>query len=329
MKIAVVGATGLVGSEMLKILMEQGFQDHTIIPCASENSVGKEIYFGDKPIKVQSVADTLAAKPEFALFSAGGEISKRLAPQFVENGTCVIDNSSAWRMDPNVPLIVPEINADQIKGARLIANPNCSTIQLVMALNPLHQIWGLRRIILSTYQSVTGSGKKAVDQLLGERMGESPEKFYPWAIDLNCIPHCDVFLENGYTREEMKLVNESRKILSIPELQVSATAVRVPVVGGHSISVNAEFQNSISAADARIQLTQSPGLKVWDTPALNQYPMPILSQNNDWVWVGRIRADESQVNTLNLWITADNLRKGAATNAVQILQYCLTEYGTA
>ena len=329
MKIAVVGATGLVGSEMLKILMEQGFQDYTVIACASENSVGKEISLGDKRIKVLSVTDTLAAKPDFALFSAGGEISKQLAPQFVENGTCVIDNSSAWRMDPNVPLIVPEINADQIKGARLIANPNCSTIQLVMALNPLHQIWGLRRIILSTYQSVTGSGKKAVDQLLGERMGESPEKFYPWAIDLNCIPHCDVFLENGYTREEMKLVNESRKILSIPELQVSATAVRVPVVGGHSISVNAEFQNSISAADARIQLTQSPGLKVWDTPALNQYPMPILSQNNDWVWVGRIRADESQVNTLNLWITADNLRKGAATNAVQILQYCLTEYGTA
>lgn len=322
MRVAVVGATGMVGREMLKVLEEEKVRVDELIPVASDASVGRSVSFAGKEFSVVGIAQALALRPDVALFSAGGTTSLEWAKKFAEGGTVVIDNSSAWRMDPSVPLVVPEVNFNSIrKDSRLIANPNCSTIQLVMALWPLHHKFELDRVVVSTYQSVTGTGKNAVLQLEAEEKGLASEKpAYRHRIHRNCIPHCDVFLENGYTKEEMKLVNESRKIMNIPSLRLTATAVRVPVVGGHSESVNVSFKKATTVEEVRAILSQTQGVLVVDDPSKAEYPMPMNSHNRNEVLVGRIRKDESADNTFNMWVVADNLRKGAATNAVQILK---------
>lgn len=318
MKIAVVGATGLVGREMLKVLAEMDFPVSELIPVASARSVGTPVEFKGKTYTIVSMDDALAMRPDIALFSAGGSTSKEHAPRFAAIGTVVIDNSSAWRMDPSVPLVVPEVNAHAIGDAKLIANPNCSTIQMVVALQPLHQAFGIKRIVVSTYQSVSGTGKNAVEQLMNERAGIEGEKVYPQVIDLNCLPHCDVFLDNDYTREEMKMVHETRKIMEAPQIGVTSTTVRVPVIGGHSEAVNVEFEREFDIAEVRRLLAAAPGVVVMDDPSKALYPTPRFAHGRNEVFVGRIRRDESQPRTLNLFIVADNLRKGAATNAVQI-----------
>ena len=325
MKIALVGATGLVGGVMRKVLIERGFGDCEFIPAASSKSVGKTVMFGDREVAVVSVEEAISKKPEFAIFSAGSSASLEYAPKFAAVGTVVIDNSAAWRSDPKIPLVVPEINGDVITPAdRIIANPNCSTIQMVMALAPLHKRFKIKRLVVSTYQSVTGTGKKAVDQLMNERAGqEVTEMAYPYPIDMNLFPHGGSFTEDGYTTEEIKLLNETRKILRDSNIQVTATVARVPVTGGHSEAVNVEFYNDFELSEVYDLLNKMPGVKVQDNPAENLYPMPKYAEGQDDVFVGRIRRDFSQPNTLNLWVVADNLRKGAATNAVQIMQYIL------
>ncbi len=321
MKIAVVGATGLVGAVMMRVLEERNFPVTEFIPVASERSKGQEVTFRDKSYSVVTPSDALGLRPDIALFSAGGDASKEWAPRFAEVGTTVIDNSSAWRMDENVPLVVPEVNGSGLsKDHKIIANPNCSTIQLVMILAPLHRLYGIRRVIVSTYQSVTGTGKKAVDQLEGERCGEKVEQTYPYPIDLNAIPHCDVFLDNDYTKEEMKLMHESRKIMGVPELALTATAVRLPVKGGHSEAVNVEFETDFDLDLIKRTLNETPGVVLQDQPEFNKYPMPRFAEGRDEVFVGRLRRDTSCRKALNLFIVADNLRKGAATNAVQIAE---------
>ncbi len=322
MKIAVVGATGMVGNVMLKVLAERNFVIDELIPVASEKSVGKEVEYKGKKYKVVSLQDGVNMAPDIAIFSAGGDTSLEWAPKFAEVGTTVIDNSSAWRMNPNNKLIVPEINASELTVEdKIIANPNCSTIQMVLVLNPLHKKYGVKRVIVSTYQSITGTGLKAVEQLQNEEKGDKGEMAYPYQIYQNCLPHCDVFTENGYTKEEMKLVNEPKKIMSDDSIKITATAVRVPVVGGHSESVNIEFENDFDLNEVRKLLHETPGITLQDNTDTNTYPMPLYAHDKDDVFVGRIRRDESQPNTLNLWIVADNLRKGAATNAVQIAEY--------
>jgi aspartate-semialdehyde dehydrogenase len=322
MKIAVVGATGMVGNTMMKVLEERNFPITELLPAASEKSVGKEIKFRGKPVKVVSVQDAVNAKPEFAIFSAGASTSKEWAPVFAKNGTVVIDNSSFWRMDKNVPLIVPEINSHVIKkGDRIIANPNCSTIQMVMALAPLHRKYNIKRLVISTYQSVTGTGVKAVAQMENERAGVKGDMVYAHPIDKNCFPHGGSFQPDGYTTEEQKLIDETRKILEDQSIQVTATVVRIPVVGGHSEAVNIEFSEDFKIEDVIKLLNDFPGIIVYDNPAENKYPMPIHAHNKDEVFVGRIRRDLSKEKCLNLWIVSDNIRKGAATNAVQIAEY--------
>ncbi|WP_268225561.1 aspartate-semialdehyde dehydrogenase [Sinomicrobium oceani] len=324
MKIAVVGATGMVGEVMLQVLAERRFPVTELLPVASERSVGKEILFQGKTYKVISLADAVAAKPAIALFSAGGATSLEWAPKFAAAGTIVVDNSSAWRMDPGKKLVVPEINASEITADdKIIANPNCSTIQMVMALAPLHSRYGIKRVVVSTYQSITGTGVKAVRQLENEYEGVQGDMAYPYPIHRNALPHCDVFEENGYTKEEMKLVRETRKILNDDSIAVTSTAIRIPVVGGHSESVNLQFENDFEVEDIRRILNETPGVTVQDNPDTNTYPMPIYAQGKDDVFVGRIRRDHSQPNSLNMWIVADNLRKGAATNAVQVAEYLL------
>ncbi|MET0463589.1 MAG: aspartate-semialdehyde dehydrogenase [Chitinophagaceae bacterium] len=322
MKVAVVGATGLVGTKMLQVLAERNFPVTELVPVASERSVGKEVEFKGKKYKVVGLKDAIAAKPAVALFSAGGSTSLEWAPQFAEAGITVIDNSSAWRMDPTKPLIVPEINADILTATdKIIANPNCSTIQMVVALNPLHKKYGIKRVVVSTYQSVTGTGVKAVNQLMNERQGVSGEMAYKYPIDLNVIPQIDVFLENGYTKEEMKMVKETMKIMRDESIRVTATTVRIPVMGGHSESANVEFEKDYTLDEVRSLLSAAPGVVLVDDIANAQYPMPKDAHERDEVFVGRLRRDESQANTLNMWIVSDNLRKGAATNAVQIAEY--------
>lgn len=324
MKVAVVGATGLVGSKMMQVLAERNFPVTELIPVASERSVGKEVEYKGKKYKVISMADAIAVKPAVAIFSAGGSTSLEWAPKFAEAGITVIDNSSAWRMDPTKPLVVPEINADILTAAdKIIANPNCSTIQMVVALNPLHKKYGIKRIVVSTYQSVTGTGVKAVTQLLNERQGIEGERAYKYPIDLNVIPQIDVFLDNGYTKEEMKMVKETCKIMRDDSIRVTATTVRIPVMGGHSEAVNVEFAKDYDLAEVRSILQSAPGVVVVDDTATQQYPMPMDAHEKDEVFVGRLRRDESQPNTLNMWVVSDNLRKGAATNAVQIAEYLL------
>ncbi len=329
MKVAVVGATGLVGTKMLQVLSERKFPVSELIPVASERSVGKEVVFNGKPYKVVSMEQGIAAKPAVAIFSAGGSTSLEWAPRFAAAGITVIDNSSAWRMDPSKKLVVPEINADSLTAEdKIIANPNCSTIQMVVALNPLHKKYKIKRVVVSTYQSVTGTGKKAVDQLMGERnkaQGGSSAEYpmaYAYPIDLNVIPQIDVFLDNGYTKEEMKMVKETNKILRDDTIRVTATTVRIPVMGGHSESVNVEFEKDFDLAEVRQLLASSSGVVLVDDPSAQRYPMPMDAHDKDEVFVGRLRRDESQPNTLNMWIVSDNLRKGAATNAVQIAEYC-------
>ena len=318
MRVAVVGATGMVGNVMLQVLREQNFPITELIPVASEKSVGKKIEFGGLEFSVVGLQTAVEMRPDIAIFSAGGETSLEWAPKFAEVGTTVIDNSSAWRMDPTKKLVVPEINGDVLtKDDKIIANPNCSTIQLVLTLAPLHKKYGVKRVIVSTYQSIAGTGVKAVQQMENERNEVSGEMAYKYPIDKNCIPQCDSFLDNGYTKEEMKLTNETKKILD-PKINVSATAVRIPVVGGHSEAVNIEFENDFDLNDVRRLLHEMPGITLKDDPTTYSYPMPKYAEGKDDVFVGRIRRDESQANTLNLWIVADNLRKGAATNAVQI-----------
>ena len=322
MKTAVVGATGMVGRTMIKVLEERNFPVSQLLPAASERSVGKEIIFKGKPVKVVSVMEAVEARPEFAIFSAGASTSKEWAPVFAKNGTVVIDNSSCWRMDKNVPLIVPEINSHVIKkGDRIIANPNCSTIQMVMALAPLHRKYKIKRLVVATYQSVTGTGVKAVAQMENERLGIKGEMVYAHPIDKNCFPHGGSFQPDGYTTEEQKLLDETRKILEDQSIQVTATVVRIPVVGGHSEAVNIEFENDFNIDDVRLLISQFPGVIVYDNPAENKYPMPIMAHNRDEVFVGRIRRDLSKEKCLNLWIVSDNIRKGAATNAIQIAEY--------
>ena len=328
MKVAVVGVTGLVGSKMLQVLAERNFPVTEIIPVASERSVGKEVEFKGKKYRVVNMQDGIAAKPAIAIFSAGGSTSLEWAPKFAEAGITVVDNSSAWRMDPTKKLVVPEINADVLtKEDKIIANPNCSTIQMVVALNPLHKKYKIARIVVSTYQSVTGTGKKAVDQLRAERekevkgMNSEYMMAYKYPIDLNAIPQIDVFLENGYTKEEMKMVNETRKIMRDDSIRVTATTVRIPVMGGHSESVNVEFENDFEIDEIKRLLCKAPGVIVVDDPATQKYPMPMDAHEKDEVFVGRLRRDETQPRTLNMWIVSDNLRKGAATNAVQIAEY--------
>lgn len=326
MKLAVVGATGLVGSEILEVLKERNFEYDELLLVASARSVGKVIEYQGKAHTVIGLEEAVAAKPDIAIFSAGGSTSLEWAPQFAEVGTIVIDNSSAWRMDPTKKLIVPEINGSVIMiDDRIIANPNCSTIQMVLVLGPLHERYGINRVIVSTYQSVTGSGKGAVDQMMAERNGETPDMVYPHKIDMNVLPHIDVFQENGYTKEEMKMTNETVKILGDPNVKVSATCVRIPTMGGHSEAVNIEFDNPYDLNEVKEILSKVPGLVIQDDVANNVYPMPLTAHKKDEVFVGRIRKDESKENALNLWIVADNLRKGAATNAVQIAQY-VTEH---
>lgn len=315
----------MVGRMMLRVLEERQFPVDRLFPAASERSAGKEVIFRGKPVKVVSVMEAIEAVPDVAIFSAGASVSKEWAPVFAENGTVVIDNSSAWRMEKGIPLVVPEINATAINAeTRIIANPNCSTIQMLMAIAPLHREYGIRRLVISTYQSVTGTGVRAVTQLENERRGLSGEMAYPYAIDLNCIPQCDVFLDNGYTKEEMKLVNETRKILGDEEIKVTATAVRVPVTGGHSEAVNIEFTREFDLDRVRALLSSTPGVILYDDPSQNKYPMPIIAHDRDEVFVGRIRRDFSQEKTLNMWVVADNIRKGAATNAVQIAEYMMS-----
>jgi aspartate-semialdehyde dehydrogenase len=325
MKIAVVGATGLVGSKMLEILAERNFPVSELIPVASEKSLGKSVVFKGKSYPVVLPQTAIAMKPALALFSAGGGTSLEWAPKFAEAGIRVIDNSSAWRMDPNKKLVVPELNADVLNhNDFIIANPNCSTIQMVVALNPLHLKFGIKRVVVSTYQSVTGTGKKGYDQLMAEREGTEPaNKVYAYPIDLNLIPQVDSFLENGYTKEEMKMVNETKKIMRDEEIQVTATTVRVPVIGGHSESVNVEFHKDFHLHEISEILRVSPGIVVEDEPEIFLYPMPINAHNKDAVFVGRIRRDFTQPKTLNFWVVSDNLRKGAATNAVQIAEVLL------
>ena len=320
MKVAVVGATGLVGTEMLRVLEETAFPVTELLPVASEKSVGKEVMFQGKSWKVVGMSEGIAARPDIALFSAGGSTSKAFAKQFTEVGTIVVDNSSAWRMDPEVPLVVPEVNLDHVKDSKLIANPNCSTIQMVLPIAAIHATYGVKRLIISTYQSVTGTGKAAVDQLMAERGGQPAEAVYPQQIDLNCLPHCDIFLDNDYTKEEMKLVHETRKILGDDRIGISATAVRVPVIGGHSECVNVETEQPFEIEAIRALLRNTPGVVVQDDPANLVYPTPRDAHGKNEVFVGRIRRDDSAANALNLWIVADNLRKGAATNAIQIAQ---------
>ncbi len=327
MKVAVVGATGLVGTKMLQVLAERNFPVTELIPVASERSVGKEVEFKGTKYKVVSMADGIAAKPAVAIFSAGGGTSLEWAPKFAEAGITVIDNSSAWRMDPTKKLVVPEVNANVLTAAdKIIANPNCSTIQMVVALQPLHLKYKIKRVVVSTYQSVTGTGKAAVDQLFNERKGVEGEMAYKYQIDLNVIPQIDVFLENGYTKEEMKMVKETCKIMQDDSIKVTATTVRIPVVGGHSESVNVEFENDFDLVELKDLLATSPGVVLQQDDANQLYPMPLWAHEKDEVFVGRLRRDESQANTLNMWIVSDNLRKGAATNAVQIAEY-LTEKG--
>jgi aspartate-semialdehyde dehydrogenase len=322
MKVAVVGATGLVGTKMLQILAERNFPVTELIPVASARSVGKEVEYKGIKYKVVGMEDAIAAKPDVALFSAGGGTSLEWAPKFAEAGITVIDNSSAWRMDPAKKLVVPEINADALtKEDKIIANPNCSTIQMVVALNPLHKKYHVNRIVVSTYQSVTGTGVKAVDQLKNERKGAEGEMAYKYPIDLNVIPQIDVFLDNGYTKEEMKMVNETRKIMRDESIRVTSTTVRIPVMGGHSESVNVEFENDFDLEEVKGLLAEAPGVTLQDNPAKQIYPMPLWAYEKDDVFVGRLRRDESQPKTLNMWIVSDNLRKGAATNAVQIAEY--------
>jgi len=322
MRLAVVGVTGLVGSEVLTVLEELNVGVTELIPVASSRSVGKEVVFKGKPYPVVSLDDAILLKPDVAIFSAGSDISIEYAPKFSDVGCYVVDNSSAWRMDPDKQLIVPEINGDELgRDDMIIANPNCSTIQMVLALDPLHRAYGLKRVVVSTYQSVTGTGKAAVDQLEAERAGTNPElDVYPHRIDMNVLPHIDVFQENGYTREEMKMINETHKILNDFTISITSTAVRLPVVGGHSESINAEFYKSFTISEVRDRLDQSKGIRVVDDPESNLYPMPIDAQGKNDVFVGRIRLDESHPNTINMWVVADNLRKGAATNAVQIVE---------
>ncbi len=318
MKVAVIGATGMVGRVMLQVLKEQNFPITTLIPVASKKSVGNKIEFGGLEFHVVGLQTAVDMRPDIAIFSAGGETSLIWAPKFAEVGTVVIDNSSVWRMDPTKKLIVPEINGHLLtKEDKIIANPNCSTIQLVMVLAPLHKRFGIKRVIVSTYQSITGTGVKALEQMENERAGISGEMAYKYPIDKNCIPQCDVFEDNGYTKEEMKLTNETKKILD-PSILVTATAVRVPVVGGHSEAVNIEFEKDFSLDEVRKILYETSGITLQDNQDTYTYPMPKFAQGKDDVFVGRIRHDESQANSLNLWIVADNLRKGAATNAVQI-----------
>lgn len=320
MKVAVVGATGMVGQVMLQVLKERKFPVTELIPVASEKSLGKTVDFNNQTYPVVTLEMAVAMKPDVAIFSAGGETSLLWAPKFAAVGTTVIDNSSAWRMDPDKKLIVPEINGDLLTATdKIIANPNCSTIQLLLALAPLHKQYTIKRVVVSTYQSITGTGVKAVQQLENERTNQTGEMAYPYPIDKNCLPHCDSFEDNGYTKEEMKLTKETKKILD-PTINVTATAVRVPVVGGHSEAVNVEFANDFDLAAVRKLLHESDGITVKDDPTTNTYPMPRFAEGKDDVFVGRIRRDESQANTLNMWIVADNLRKGAATNAVQIAE---------
>jgi len=322
MKVAVVGATGLVGTKMLQVLAERNFPVTELLPVASERSIGKEVEFRGKKYKVVSASDAIAARPAVALFSAGGGTSLEWAPKFAAAGITVIDNSSAWRMDPTKKLVVPEINADVLgKNDKIIANPNCSTIQMVVALNPLHKKYRAKRIVVSTYQSVTGTGVKAVTQLMNERKGLQGEMAYKYPIDLNAIPQIDVFLENGYTKEEMKMVNETKKIMRDDNIRITSTTVRIPVMGGHSEAVNVEFENDFELPEVISLLSGAPGVVVVDDPSQAKYPMPKDAHEKDEVFVGRLRRDETQPNTLNMWIVSDNLRKGAATNAIQIAEY--------
>ncbi|MGB5269820.1 aspartate-semialdehyde dehydrogenase [Eudoraea sp.] len=324
MKVAVVGATGMVGEVMLKVLKERSFPITELFLVASERSVGKKISYNGQSISVIGLADAVAARPDLAIFSAGGDTSLTWAPKFAAAGTTVIDNSSAWRMDPEKKLVVPEINANKLtKEDKIIANPNCSTIQLVMVLAPLHARYQMKRVVVSTYQSVSGTGVKAVKQLENEMAGIQGEMAYPYPINRNALPHCDVFMENGYTKEEMKLAREPQKILDDRTFSISATAVRIPTAGGHSESVNVEFESDFELNEVRKILSNTPGVVVQDNPDTNTYPMPVYAHNKDDVFVGRIRRDETQPNTLNMWIVADNLRKGAATNAIQIAEYLL------
>lgn len=324
MKVAVVGATGMVGEVMLRVLAERNFPITELIPVASERSIGKILPYKGKDYTVVGLETAVAMKPDIALFSAGGGTSLEWAPKFAEAGTTVVDNSSAWRMDPTKKLVVPEINANELtKEDKIIANPNCSTIQLVMALNPLHKKYKMKRVVVSTYQSVSGTGVKAVRQLENEIAGVEGEMAYPYPIGRNALPHCDVFEDNGYTKEEMKLAREPQKIMNDRTFSVSATAVRIPTAGGHSESVNVEFENDFDLADVRKLLHETPGVVVQDNTDTNTYPMPIFAHEKDEVFVGRIRRDETQPNTLNMWIVADNLRKGAATNTVQIAEYLI------
>lgn len=326
MKVAVVGATGMVGTVMLEVLAERKFPVSELIPVASAKSVGQEIAWGGKQWRIHSMEEAIAKAPELALFSAGGSVSLEAAPLFAEKGTLVIDNSSAWRMNPAHKLVVPEVNAYVLgKDDRIIANPNCSTIQMVLALQPLHKAYGIKRVVVSTYQSVTGTGVKAVKQMMNERAGIDGEMAYAHRIDLNVIPQIDVFMENAYTKEEMKMVNETRKIMGDDSIRLTATAVRIPVMGGHSEAVNVEFERDYDLDELRHLLSTAPGIRVVDNPSQQQYPMPKDAQGKDETLVGRIRRDESQPNTVNLWIVSDNLRKGAATNAVQIAEYCVQE----
>lgn len=323
MRVAVVGATGMVGGVVLQVLKEQNFPITELIPVASEKSVGKNIEFGTLSFPIVNLATAVTMKPDIAIFSAGGETSLEWAPKFAAVGTTVIDNSSAWRMDPTKKLVVPEINGNLLtKEDKIIANPNCSTIQLLLALAPLHKTYKIKRVVISTYQSITGTGVKAVQQLENERNDIQGEMAYPYPIDKNCIPHCDDFLENGYTKEEMKLTNETKKILD-SNIHVTATAVRIPIVGGHSESVNVEFENDFELMDIRKLLHETSGITLKDDPTTNTYPMAKYAEGKDDVFVGRIRRDESQPKTLNMWIVADNLRKGAATNTVQIAKLLL------
>ena len=326
MKLAVVGATGMVGEVMLQILSERNFPYSELILVASERSVGKKIVIGSNSHEVIGLETAVSMKPDLALFSAGGSTSLEWAPKFAEAGTVVIDNSSAWRMDNTKKLIIPEINANELTSEdKIIANPNCSTIQMLVALAPLQENYGIERIVVSTYQSITGTGVKAVQQLENEYKGEKGEMAYPYPIHRNALPHCDVFMDNGYTKEEMKLVNETHKILNDDSIKVSATAIRIPVVGGHSESINVQLKEDFDLAAIRKLLSESAGLIVQDNPETNTYPMPIYAEGKNEVFVGRIRKDESQDKTLNLWVVADNLRKGAATNTIQIAEYLLQE----
>jgi aspartate-semialdehyde dehydrogenase len=327
MKLAIVGATGLVGQEILKVIEERNVEFSQLFMVASPRSIGKKIHFKGKEYSVIGMEEAVSIKPEVAIFSAGGGTSLEWAPKFAEAGTIVIDNSSAWRMHPKHKLIVPEINANVLRiDDRIIANPNCSTIQMVLALAPLHQSYGLKRLVISTYQSVTGTGKDAVDQMMQERAGKDGNGTYPYRIDLNVLPHIDVFQENAYTKEEMKMVHETRKILQDDSIGITATAVRIPVIGGHSESINVEFHQDFNLEEVKSLLSDTEGIVLEDDVENLVYPMPMNAHGRDEVFVGRLRRDESQANTLNMWVVADNLRKGAATNAVQIAEYMLAHY---